>query len=72
LFIILSVITTGSMLEQRRWIFHLEFSRVAVLGILSWFTFPYFNLAVFLACLAVVIIAFYRTIGKHYYGYLYR
>ncbi len=72
LFIILSVITTGSMLEQRRWIFHLEFARVAVLGILSWFTFPYFNLAVFLACLAVVIIAFYRTIGKHYYGYLYR
>ncbi|MBI5372664.1 MAG: sterol desaturase family protein [Sphingobacteriales bacterium] len=72
LFIVLSVITTGSMLEQRRWIFHLEFARVGLLGVLAWFTFPYFNLSVFLTGLALVVLYFYRSIGNRYYAYLYR
>jgi len=71
-FIILSVITTGSMLEQRRWIFHLEFARLGLLGILTWLSFPYFNLTVFLVGLATIIVLFYRTIGKRYYAYLYQ
>lgn len=71
-FIILSVITTGSMLEQRRWIFHLEFARLGLLGILTWLCFPYFNLTVFLLGLAGLIVLFYRTIGKRYYAYLYQ
>lgn len=72
LFIILSVITTGSMLEQRRWIFHLEFARLALVGILAWVSYPYFNLTVFLLSLSVVIILFYKTIGNRYYSYLYK
>ncbi len=71
-FIVLSVITTGSMLEQRRWIFHLEFARLGLLGILVWVSFPYFNLTVFLLGLALLILVFYRSIGNRYYAYLYR
>jgi hypothetical protein len=71
-FILLSVITTGSMLEQRRWIFHLEFARVGILGLLLWVSFPYFNLIVFMAGLALLILTFYRSIGKRYYAYLYK
>jgi hypothetical protein len=71
-FILLSVITTGSMLEQRRWIFHLEFARLGVLGILLWVSFPYFNLSLFLAGLAILILVFYRTIGDRYYACLYK
>lgn len=71
-FILLSVITTGSMLEQRRWIFHLEFARLGMLGILLWVSFPYFNLSIFMAGLVLLILAFYRSIGKRYYAYLYK
>lgn len=71
LLIVLSVITTGSMLEQRRWIFHMEFARLAVLGILTWLSFPYFNLTVFLVTLGLFIVVFYKTIGNRYYEYLY-
>ena len=71
LFIVLSVITTGSMLEQRRWIFHLEFARLALIGLLAWVTFPYFSFTVLLISVSVLIILFYRTIGNRYYEYLY-
>ncbi len=72
IFILLSVITTGSMLEQRRWIFHLEFARLGILGILLWVSFPYFNLSIFMVGLALLILLFYRTIGERYYAYLYK
>ena len=72
IFILLSVITTGSMLEQRRWIFHLEFARLGILGMLLWVSFPYFNLSIFMVGLALLILLFYRTIGERYYAYLYK
>lgn len=72
LFILVSVIITGSMLEQKRWIFHLEFLRLALTGIFMWLTFPYFNLTVFLLALGFAVLLFYKTLGKRYYGYLYR
>jgi len=70
-FIILSLITTGSMLEQKRWIFHLEFARLALIGVFIRLSFPYFNLTVFMLMLAATILLFYRTIGRKYYYYLY-
>jgi sterol desaturase/sphingolipid hydroxylase (fatty acid hydroxylase superfamily) len=70
-FILLSVITTGAMLEQRRWIFHLEFVRLGLLGILVWVSYPYFNLSLFLTGLAVIFVLFYKAIGSRYYNYLY-
>ncbi len=72
LFILVSVITTGAMLEQRRWIFHLEFARLGLLGILTWAAFPYFNLSAVLLLMAFGFVLFYKTIGKQYYSYLYR
>jgi len=71
LFIVLSLITTGAMLEQRRWIFHLEFARLTLLGVFIWLSYPYFNLAMFLFGMATVVVLFYRTIGKRYYNYFY-
>ena len=60
------------MLEQRRWIFHLEFARLGLLGILTWAAFPYFNLSAVLLLMAFGFVLFYKTIGKQYYSYLYR
>lgn len=69
--IVLSIINTGSMLEQRKWIFHLEFARLIVAGVFVWLSFPYFNLAWFLVCLALLLLYYYRAIGNRYYHYLY-
>lgn len=71
LYILLSVITAGAMLEQQRWIFHLEFARISLLGFFIWLSFPYFNLSVLLISLLLVIISFYKTIGDRYLNYLY-
>lgn len=71
LFIIFSVITTGAMLEQKRWIFHLEFLRFILVGIFIWLSYPYFNLGIFMTGMAIVIGSFYKSIGKKYYTYLY-
>lgn len=71
LFILVSVITTGAMLEQRRWIFHLEFARLSLFGAFTCLSYPSFNLGVFMLMLAAVVLLFYKTIGKHYYSYLY-
>lgn len=71
LLILISVITTGSMLEQRRWIFHLEFVRLSLLGILLWIAYPNFNLSVFLIGAGLLILLFYKSIGNRYYHFLY-
>ncbi len=70
-YILLSVIIAGAMLEQIRWVFHLEFARFTLLGLFAWLTFPYFNLSIFLILLLLIIMAFYKTIGARYYSYLY-
>lgn len=69
-FIIISVITTGAMLEQKRWIFHLEFARAGLVGIFVWLCFPYFNLTLFLVILAITVLSFYRRLEKYYNVYL--
>ncbi len=58
LFIVLSVIITGAMLEQKRWIFHLEFIRFIILSVIlnSFFHGNYIVIISFL--LVVAIIAF--------------
>ncbi|MBN9380998.1 MAG: sterol desaturase family protein [Chitinophagaceae bacterium] len=66
LFIIVSAVTTGAMLEQRRWIFHLEFARFGLLSILLLVTYPDMRLGMILMTVATVILAFYKTIGKGY------
>ena len=65
-YIILSVIITGAMLEQKRWIFHLEFLRVVLLFafLSSWITLVYLNL--FLVVLLMLFIWYYNSINKQY------
>lgn len=70
-FIILSVIITGAMLEQKKWIFHLEFLRI---GIISYVAFSLFSNAVFLSILMVlgiVAVLFYETIQLKYQKFLF-
>lgn len=70
-FIILSVIVTGAMLEQKKWIFHLEFLRIGIVCyvILSFFSNPLLIIAVGL--LGLVGILFYQTIHSKYEAFLF-
>jgi sterol desaturase/sphingolipid hydroxylase (fatty acid hydroxylase superfamily) len=71
LFIVLSVIITGAMLEQKQWIFHLEFIRFVILGgILN--SFFYANYIVIISFLVVItILAFYNSINLKYQNFLF-
>ena len=71
LFILASVITTGAMLEQRKWLLYLELVRFGLLESLLWFSFSDTRLEIALIAIAVAVLTFYRTIGKGYYSYLY-
>lgn len=70
-FIILSVITTGAMLEQRRWIVFLEFARFGLLGIFIYLCYPSYNISILIFSVLTVLLLFCKTIGERYNGYLF-
>lgn len=70
-FIVLSVIVTGAMLEQKRWIFHLEFARFSILC----FIFNETVMTIYVNTLILIIYAlallFYKTINTSYQRFLF-
>jgi hypothetical protein len=70
-FIILSLIITGAMLEQKRWIFHLEFVRFCILC----FVFYTFTTTFYVAELAFVLfsfgVLFYNSIKTSYQQFIF-
>jgi len=70
-FIVLSVIVTGAMLEQKKWIFHLEFLRI---GIVSYIALSFFSnelLLFAISLLGILGLLFYQTIHSKYQEYLF-
>lgn len=71
IFILLSVIVTGAMLEQKKWIFHLEFLRFAILCFIINFTFPTFYFTIGVLALITLVVLFYNEIQSKYQDYLF-
>lgn len=71
LFILLSVITTGAMLEQRRWIVYLEFCRLGLFGIFIYLCYPSYSISAVILAILGVLLLFCRTVSERYNGYLY-
>ena len=71
LFIVLSVIITGAMLEQKKWIFHLEFLRFTILCIIINFKFPTFYFTISVLGLITLVVVFYNEIQSKYQNYLF-
>jgi sterol desaturase/sphingolipid hydroxylase (fatty acid hydroxylase superfamily) len=71
IFIVISSINSGAMLEQRRWVFYLDYFRVAVifLFISSFQTFLWLNLTILPVFLLALI--YNKSISNKYYNYLY-
>ena len=72
LFILVSIVNTGALLEKQRWIFYLELIRFVLL--LLFINNYYFNLYFFSACsfIVLLILLFIRSINKWYVTVLYR
>lgn len=71
IFIILSLITTGAMIEQRRWIFFLEYIRFALIGIFLYLCYPSAHMISFYLGLLTALLLFYKTLGNRYHNYLF-
>ena len=72
LFILLSVINTGAMIEQRSWIFSLDFFRLALIGIAIHSIYPSPAFAAVYAGGLLLILVFYKTINTQYFQILYK
>jgi len=72
LFILLSSIHSGAMLEQRKWVFYLDYFRLAVLFILasSFQTFLWINFIVLTVLL--IILLYQKNISRRYFNFLYQ
>lgn len=66
LFILLSVIATGAMLEQKKWVFPLEYFRLLLLSLFLCMLFP--NKYMYLSCihLLLILLLFYEHIKSRY------
>lgn len=71
-FIILSVIVTGAMLEQKKWIFHLEFLRISIIGYVGVSVFSNPFLLFVTALLGIIGVLFYETIHMKYQEFFFR
>lgn len=65
-FIILSLVNTGAILEQRSWIFYLEFSRIAILFAWLWTYFPDTSTALLIIAVTTLLLWFFRPLERRY------
>jgi len=68
---VLTLINCGAIMEQKRWVFYMEYIRLAVILYLPFYTFSYWQLktAVIIFVLAMII-SYYNTLQKSYYRYV--
>jgi hypothetical protein len=71
LFIIISLINTGAMLDQRSWIFYLEAARAALVLIYIGVLFQHPALVILLATLFISLVYKFETIQQRYLKLLY-
>jgi sterol desaturase/sphingolipid hydroxylase (fatty acid hydroxylase superfamily) len=71
LYIILSVIITGAMLEQKKWIFHLEFLRFTTVCFIVNFSFSTLYFPTFVLIAICPFVVFYQNMQSKYNEYLF-
>lgn len=71
-FILLSLVNSGAMLDQRSWIFYLEMARLAVVLVAVGVFFRSGWMAFLLAVLVSLLVYYFRPIQRRYLAVLYR
>ncbi|TAH10691.1 MAG: sterol desaturase, partial [Sphingobacteriia bacterium] len=72
IFIITSVISTGAMMEQKQWVFYLDFARLGLLSIFIYLFYPSFYLLVTILIILFASILFYKSLQNRYVHLIYR
>jgi alkylglycerol monooxygenase len=70
---VLTLINCGAIMEQKRWVFYLEYLRLLILLVLPFYSLEYWQpkLLILLVLLSVLFV-WYSPIQKKYYRYVYR
>lgn len=71
---LLTLINCGAIMEQKRWVFHVEFLRFISLLIIPVYNFSIYHhsiVPVIVTCILLVIIAWYQTIQRQYLQLVY-
>lgn len=71
LFILISIINSGAMIEQKRWVFYLDYFRLLLTGFIFYAFIPSNSILLLIICLWLPPLFFYKTTKRKYYGYLY-
>ncbi|TCZ68322.1 sterol desaturase family protein [Flaviaesturariibacter aridisoli] len=70
-FILLSLINSGAILEQRRWVFYLDFLRLVVAGCAVYTFCPHSAVLSFTLGGATIVLLFYKTLQRAYCRWLF-
>ncbi len=71
LFILISIVNSGAMIEQKRWVFYLDYIRLLLIGLILYAFIPSGSILISLTILGLVPLVFYKSTQKKYYSYLY-
>lgn len=71
LIILVSLVNCGAILEQRRWIFYLEYSRCFLTFFIAYYHFKEFFNPYIISALAVLITVYFKTLNRQYLRLIY-
>ncbi|GAB2788789.1 sterol desaturase family protein [Rhabdobacter roseus] len=71
LFILVTLINCGALLEQRRWVFYLEYIRAGLVLTTTYYYFPTPTMGALLGLVTIATIAFFSSLQKQYLRYVY-
>lgn len=71
--VILTLINCGAIMEQKRWVFLVEYLRLSVFLMLPFYSFQFWQTKLFIAFLLMsILMLYYRPIKKNYLSQVYR
>jgi len=71
IFVLITLINCGALLEQRKWIFYLEYIRLVVLGCYVSFLFESIFFLLIVVSITGIIVSL-ESVKKWYYGFIYQ
>jgi hypothetical protein len=70
-FILLSVINSGAIMEQKKWVFHLDYARLILVTAFIYTFHPYPGVIYLAISILSFILLFYKSVSNWYYTQLY-
>jgi alkylglycerol monooxygenase len=68
---VLTLINCGAIMEQKRWVFYMEYIRLAVILYLPFYSYNHWQLKTpVIIFLVMIVIAYYDTLQKNYFRYV--